>query len=83
MVAIIQKPAPTFKTEAVADGLFKELSLSDFLGQWCVYVGVYVVAALFLPSAVSSKGCPFLLPDVCILPLLLLLCRGSPSTRVF
>lgn len=36
MVATVQKPAPAFKSEAVVDGLFKELSLADYLGQWCV-----------------------------------------------
>ncbi|EJF60889.1 peroxiredoxin [Dichomitus squalens LYAD-421 SS1] len=36
MVAIVQKPAPTFKATAVVDGLFKDISLSDYLGQWVV-----------------------------------------------
>ena len=36
MVAIVQKPAPAFKAEAVVDGLFKDISLADYVGQWCV-----------------------------------------------
>ncbi|KAF5388986.1 hypothetical protein D9757_005080 [Collybiopsis confluens] len=36
MVALIQKPAPAFKSTAVVDGLFEELSLSDFQGKWVV-----------------------------------------------
>ncbi|PPR00218.1 hypothetical protein CVT24_004957 [Panaeolus cyanescens] len=36
MVALVQRPAPTFKAEAVADGLFTEISLADYLGQWVV-----------------------------------------------
>ncbi|GJE94129.1 peroxiredoxin [Phanerochaete sordida] len=36
MVAQIQKPAPTFKAQAVVDGIFQDVSLQDFLGQWVV-----------------------------------------------
>ncbi|KIK61866.1 hypothetical protein GYMLUDRAFT_42277 [Collybiopsis luxurians FD-317 M1] len=36
MVALIQRPAPAFKSTAVVDGLFEEMSLSDFLGKWVV-----------------------------------------------
>ncbi|KAM5541602.1 hypothetical protein V8D89_004792 [Ganoderma adspersum] len=36
MVATVQKPAPTFKATAVVDGLFQDISLSDYLGQWVV-----------------------------------------------
>ncbi|KXN83260.1 Peroxiredoxin [Leucoagaricus sp. SymC.cos] len=36
MVALVQRPAPTFKADAVAEGTFQEVSLSDFLGQWVV-----------------------------------------------
>ncbi|KAI0698020.1 peroxiredoxin [Cytidiella melzeri] len=36
MVAIVQKPAPTFKAAAVVDGIFTDVSLSDYLGQWVV-----------------------------------------------
>ncbi|KAG6850630.1 hypothetical protein H0H93_010822 [Arthromyces matolae] len=33
MVALVQRPAPTFKAPAVSDGLFVDISLSDYLGQ--------------------------------------------------
>ena len=36
MVATVQKPGPAFKATAVVDGLFQDISLSDYLGQWCV-----------------------------------------------
>ncbi len=36
MVATVQKPAPAFKATAVVDGLFKDISLQDYLGQWYV-----------------------------------------------
>ncbi|KAF8830975.1 hypothetical protein HHX47_DHR1000118 [Lentinula edodes] len=34
MVALIQRPAPAFKSTAVIEGLFEEISLSDYLGKW-------------------------------------------------
>ena len=36
MVALIQRPAPTFKAEAVIEGHFLDVSLADYLGQWYV-----------------------------------------------
>ncbi|KAF8814546.1 thioredoxin-like protein [Phlegmacium glaucopus] len=36
MVALIQRPAPTFKAEAVAESLFIDVSLTDYLGQWVI-----------------------------------------------
>ncbi|OJT07227.1 Peroxiredoxin 1 [Trametes pubescens] len=36
MVATVQKPAPAFTATAVVDSQFKDISLSDFLGQWVV-----------------------------------------------
>ncbi|KAG7451798.1 thioredoxin-like protein [Guyanagaster necrorhizus] len=36
MVALIQRPAPTFKAAAIVDGLFEDVSLTDYLGQWVV-----------------------------------------------
>jgi len=36
MPALVQRPAPTFKAEAVVDGLFVDISLADYLGQWVV-----------------------------------------------
>ncbi|OBZ73154.1 Peroxiredoxin 1, partial [Grifola frondosa] len=34
MVATVQKPAPAFKSTAVIDGTFKDISLADYLGHW-------------------------------------------------
>lgn len=36
MVARVQRPAPSFKATAVVDGTFKDICLSDYLGQWFV-----------------------------------------------
>ncbi|RDB21941.1 Peroxiredoxin [Hypsizygus marmoreus] len=36
MVALVQRPAPVFKAETVVDGLFEDVSLSNYLGQWVV-----------------------------------------------
>jgi alkyl hydroperoxide reductase subunit AhpC len=36
MAAHVQQPAPDFKTEAVVNGAFKEVSLSDYKGKWLV-----------------------------------------------
>ena len=36
MAALVQRPAPTFKAEAVIEGLFLDVSLADYLGQWYV-----------------------------------------------
>ncbi|KIJ67445.1 hypothetical protein HYDPIDRAFT_25899 [Hydnomerulius pinastri MD-312] len=36
MVARVQRPAPAFKATAVVEGLFKDISLSDYLGQWVI-----------------------------------------------
>ncbi|KAG7439300.1 peroxiredoxin [Guyanagaster necrorhizus] len=36
MVAFVQRPAPTFKAAAVVDGLFEDVSLTDYIGQWVV-----------------------------------------------
>ncbi|KAH7922242.1 2-cysteine peroxiredoxin [Leucogyrophana mollusca] len=36
MVAYVQRPAPGFTAPAVVEGVFKDVSLSDFLGQWVV-----------------------------------------------
>ncbi|KAF5336179.1 hypothetical protein D9611_006334 [Ephemerocybe angulata] len=36
MVALVQRPAPAFKAEAVTAGLFEDVDLAQFLGQWVV-----------------------------------------------
>ena len=32
----IGKPAPNFKTQAVVDGVFKEVSLADYKGKYLI-----------------------------------------------
>jgi peroxiredoxin (alkyl hydroperoxide reductase subunit C) len=34
MSPTIQNPAPAFTVTALIDGAFKQVSLSDYLGQW-------------------------------------------------
>ncbi|KAF8882978.1 peroxiredoxin [Infundibulicybe gibba] len=36
MVALVQRPAPTFKAPTVIDGQFQDVALSDYLGRWVV-----------------------------------------------
>ncbi|KAJ7583337.1 thioredoxin-like protein [Mycena floridula] len=36
MVALVQRPAPVFKAASVVEGLFEDVSLTDYLGQWVV-----------------------------------------------
>ncbi|KAF8139029.1 thioredoxin-like protein [Boletus edulis] len=36
MVARVQRPAPAFKATAVVEGMFKDISLADYLGKWVV-----------------------------------------------
>ncbi|KAF9234377.1 peroxiredoxin [Melanogaster broomeanus] len=36
MVARVQRPAPAFKATAVVEGMFKDISLSDYLGEWVI-----------------------------------------------
>jgi alkyl hydroperoxide reductase subunit AhpC len=36
LAAQVQKPAPAFKAQAVVDGQFKEVSLSDYKGKYVV-----------------------------------------------
>ncbi|TFK63643.1 thioredoxin-like protein [Pluteus cervinus] len=36
MVALVQRPAPAFKAPTLVEGLFKDVSLSDYLGKWVV-----------------------------------------------
>ncbi|KAJ7696221.1 thioredoxin-like protein [Mycena rosella] len=36
MVALVQRPAPGFTAPTVVDGVFEDISLSDYLGKWVV-----------------------------------------------
>ena len=59
MVALVQRPAPGFKATAVVEGQFKEISLSDFLGQWYVFFGQVDTLQLTRPSVgLSSSSTP-------------------------
>lgn len=53
MVALVQRPAPTFKADAVTAGLFEEISLEQYKGQWYAtrqecYWGLVIDMGLFL-----------------------------------
>ena len=37
MSPTIQSPAPVFEVTALVDGAFKEVSLTDFHGQWWLF----------------------------------------------
>lgn len=54
MVAIVQKPAPAFKATAVVDGLFQDISLQDYLGQWCVVVPLALISCAKDSSSSST-----------------------------
>ena len=85
MVAIVQKPAPTFKAEAVVDGLFQDISLADYLGQWCVIALFSHRLQLFTagcPSeGLSSFSTPCKCPSNCLLyPQVLIIRLCVPGT---
>lgn len=56
--AFVQRPAPAFTATTVfAGGEFKDISLSDYLGQWCVLfrVASYTFVLFFgLPDFTNS-----------------------------
>jgi hypothetical protein len=54
MVAPIQKPAPAFKSTAVVDGLFEEISLSDYQGKWYVQISFVEIDGLLSFSGLFS-----------------------------
>ena len=69
MVALIQRPAPTFRAEAVVEGIFLDVSLAEYLGQWyvddslldpCTAVHFFFstprVVLLFYPMLVSPQS---------------------------
>ena len=71
MVALVQRPAPTFKADAVTAGLFEEISLEQYKGQWYATRWGYARWRV-LTWFVCMKGGPLLLPHVraisCIYP---------------
>ncbi|KAF8263207.1 peroxiredoxin [Lactarius quietus] len=55
MSPIIQSPAPAFKVTALVDGAFKEVSLTDFHGQWVILMFYPLDFTLFaLPKSSRS-----------------------------
>jgi len=69
MVALIQRPAPTFSAEAVMEGIFVDVSLAGYLGQWYVdenlhrsphssslFFSTPRVVLLFYPMLVSRQS---------------------------
>ena len=53
MSPVIQSPAPAFTVTAFVDGGFKQVSLSDYVGQWYVKA-VYYCITLFLGHSDAS-----------------------------
>ncbi|ODV79285.1 peroxiredoxin TSA1 [Suhomyces tanzawaensis NRRL Y-17324] len=54
MVAQIQKPAPTFKKTAVVDGVFEEVSLEQFKGQWVVLAFIPLAFTFVCPTEIIA-----------------------------
>ncbi len=52
MSPVIQSPAPTFTVTALVDGAFKQVSLSDYIGQW--YTIFHSIPSSFAVSDVSK-----------------------------
>ena len=64
MVALVQRPAPAFKATAVVEGQFKDVSLSDYKGQWLVSHNTFCGGIFFSHSESVGQGCSLLLPTV-------------------
>lgn len=66
MPALVQRPAPTFKADAVANGEFIDVSLSNYLGKWCVLPVAFAVHMFVVTEHRDfyNKGCPPFLPYV-------------------
>ena len=62
--AKVQHPAPEFKGQAVVDGQFKEVSLSDFKGKWLVLF-FYPLDFTFVRNPTLLKYISFILLTVC------------------
>jgi len=64
MVALVQRPAPTFTAEAVVDGLFETVSLEQYKGKWSVHLISVItksdhfqrVVLLFYPMCVFTDS---------------------------
>ena len=76
MVALVQRPAPDFKATAVIKGKYKDISLSDYTGQW---YGMLSMNIFFGPNGrVYPQACHFILSSVScrksVYPLWLYMC---------
>ena len=64
MVARVQRPAPAFKATAVVEGMFKDISLADYLGQWWVLFSCSFEVVVSASASIFLQGRSFLLPNV-------------------
>ncbi len=54
MVAVVQKPAPTFKKTAVIDGVFEEISLEQYKGQWVLLAFIPLAFTFVCPTEIIA-----------------------------
>ena len=54
MVALIQKPAPTFKKTAVVDGVFEEISLEQYKGKWVLLAFIPLAFTFVCPTEIIA-----------------------------
>lgn len=54
MVAVIQKPAPAFKKTAVVDGVFEEISLDQYKGQWVLLAFIPLAFTFVCPTEIIA-----------------------------
>lgn len=52
--AVIGKPAPTFKKQAVVEGLFEEISLEQYKGKWVVLAFVPMAFTFVCPTEIIA-----------------------------
>lgn len=52
--AVIGKPAPTFKKQAVVDGIFEEVSLDQYKGKWVVLAFVPMAFTFVCPTEIIA-----------------------------
>ena len=75
MSPTIQSPAPVFKVTALVDGAFKEVSLTDFHGQWWLFFTRFFLKITLTHyacfSGLGSQGDPHVLPSVRVSKLVL------------
>lgn len=62
MVAFVQRPAPAFTATAVAEGEFKDISLSEFVGQWYASFTRQTFVRAWLTLTLSARVVLFFYP---------------------